>query len=352
MGLRTRLFFDVGALAVTKDALGSSHQLGSSMTLLIPGGDGAFDFSTQPAWRIRAFGHPDGGVGINESALYLRLAFGPQADGRSGAQTIAALAVEAELPQAQKVDPASGEFSSLEELNWYREAIVFFARDALVLVRNFVRRIRTATFQHWLDVGRSEVEVLRPAVLLSEAGALLGEVEHVPLGAAIVIGSTNSAASLPQVTDAASRAGGAVPISDLLLLDAVHWAHFESITKPDNNRVIFYAAMATEVAVKDALKIDSQGNLKEFVTKVVDNPKVSLSASELWDTPCLAVYGKSLRLENKTLFADLQKLFEARNQFVHLGKSREVHLLQEHVRTAVKVIAWLRSIRPSAGISS
>jgi len=68
------------------------------------------------------------------------------------------------------------------------------------------------------------------------------------------------------------------------------------------------------------------------------------AAATLFDEPCLAVIGRSLKVDQPPLFRRVQGLFEDRNQIAHKGLAnlRNESKLRDEVHAATEAVGWLR----------
>jgi hypothetical protein len=115
-----------------------------------------------------------------------------------------------------------------------------------------------------------------------------------------------------------ARNGGALPIAETLLADALY---FIGLNPPDCQRAVLIAAIACEV--KDTLRRKVPPDRLSFVDLILDNPRDwSLAAVALFDKAMNAALGRSLRAERHEVYKDVTKLFEVRNRIAHGGESR------------------------------
>jgi hypothetical protein len=69
------------------------------------------------------------------------------------------------------------------------------------------------------------------------------------------------------------------------------------------------------------------------------------AAHQLFHTGCLAVFGRSLKDEDPSLFNAVGKLFQHRNQIAHSGEAQvTADGLRADVTTARRAIAWVAEV--------
>jgi hypothetical protein len=140
--------------------------------------------------------------------------------------------------------------------------------------------------------------------------------------------------------------GRVTPVPETLLADAEYHAEYKV---HDFRRAVLMAAIACEVKVKTTLRervAPAQRSLLDFA---LDNPReVAVTAAYgLFDKLMLATLGKSLRVDNRSLFRDIEHLYKVRNQIAHHGAVPTESDTRRAVRGARQCFTWLDSLRES-----
>jgi hypothetical protein len=110
---------------------------------------------------------------------------------------------------------------------------------------------------------------------------------------------------------------------------------------------VVLAAIACEIAIKTSLQGNAASDQRQLVDLLLNNPRdYSLAVASLFDRPCKAVLGKSLKEDDRDLFTLLTWLFEDRNKVVHKSLSglRNADTLRDEISAASKGVDWLRDI--------
>src|SRR5205085_911666 len=82
-------------------------------------------------------------------------------------------------------------------------------------------------------------------------------------------------------------------------------------------------AIAAEVAVKSALNFHVGSDQVDLLDLVTGKSREFASASVLlYDVPCRAVLGRSLKVDDRPLYNLVKHLFEERNSIAHTGHVR------------------------------
>lgn len=340
--LTTRLLFDIGSLLLSKDLLGEARAVtyrGRAFSIVFPRNDDSFTFSKQEAWSIHAFGTPTGRLAKDSTALYTKIRFGPMSS--TDWTTIQALAIDTSLPEAAALVNQPSLSSSSSEAQAYRLAVRSLIPDAIALVEDLVGWIRVLTSQYWLPTGDDQIRPLRPVLLLDEQGEPMFDwFEHAP-GDALVMLEGDYALIGQQLEDAVVHLseGDPVPEPELLVQDARYHAIWGS--SRDRARATLFAAMACEAKVKSALLDGATETLRAFVSDVIrhrDFP--SMSMARMFDSPCRAVFGISMRESDDDLWKAVDRLFTARNKFVHERTIPARDDAMAHVEAADAAVKW------------
>jgi hypothetical protein len=159
---------------------------------------------------------------------------------------------------------------------------------------------------------------------------------------------------------ASFRPGGARPVTEVFLRGVLATGHQEippalalladarhlSMRPPqDWLRAVLAAAIATEVRVKQALRSAATDDARPLVDLLLDNPRdASLAAANLFDKAMQAVCGRSLRIEDKGLFKEVESLFRVRNEVAHHARRPTAERGARAVQAAVGAFAWLDSL--------
>ncbi|HUR77809.1 MAG TPA: hypothetical protein VMZ22_07665 [Acidimicrobiales bacterium] len=341
------MFFDVGALLVRAELLGTATVLANSplqFVLRIPASDDEFHFAKNDTWRIHAFGSPGGGAGVSTTALYPQIRFGPMSiDSEPKARTVAVVALDVALPEAQPLVGVDSASESQLERKAYEQAARAATVEGTRLVEETIAWVRVRTAQHWLPATEERVTLLRPVILLGEGGEVRHDAMcHAGGGTIVMLGADNALDASELVRVAARvQAGDRAPHPEQLVQDARYYAAFGS--DADCARATLFAAMACETKIKVELSLKATPTNLPLVEVVLDHRSLPVSVHELFDRPAKAVFGASLKDDDKTLFTAVQKLFEARNAFVHRLTIPSREAARSHVEAAVSVLAWISS---------
>lgn len=139
---------------------------------------------------------------------------------------------------------------------------------------------------------------------------------------------------------------GRVQIPEILLAQAAYWVR--GTPDPKHGLAVVLLAMACETKVRNVLTDGAKPEVEPLVTALFKRPIFQQSAHELFGQIAYAVLGRSLRDDNRPVFTQVQKLFEARNQMAHRGAEPDRAGTWEFVRTAYDVFDWLRQFDPIA----
>jgi hypothetical protein len=108
---------------------------------------------------------------------------------------------------------------------------------------------------------------------------------------------------------------------------------------------VLLAAIACEIAVKNTLLEVASPHQRQLVESLLQNPRdFSLAAIALFDKPCLAVLGRSLKAQDTALYKRVEALFEDRNRIAHraLAGLRPEKDLRSEVGAAREAVSWVR----------
>ena len=131
-------------------------------------------------------------------------------------------------------------------------------------------------------------------------------------------------------------------LADLLLADAEHLLAAEV---PQCREAVLLAAIACEVGIRSALRSACPAEAAPLLEFALANPRdVSVQAAALFDKASAAAIGRSLRVENRSTYVSVTRLFEARNGVAHRGESPAVHDPRAHVSAARDALDWAASL--------
>jgi hypothetical protein len=344
MTLTTRIFFDVGALLVRDELLGTSLPIRRSeltFTLKFPADDDDFAFSSHPEWRIHAFGSPGGGVGEIVTALYPSTRFGPmQIREEPKGRTIAVLALDVVLPEAQPLEDVEHSNSVPGNLEGYHRAAHEAINLGTLLMQEVIAWLRVATDQFWLPRSEGKPLALRPVILFAEDGDVRHDAIHLCGSGLVLIEAQNALRpeQLDQVVNHLRRDEKA-PEPEELIGDAQYISAFGS--ERDCARATLFAAMACETKIKAALQSNAVASNAPLVDLILK--RRTLPVYELFDRPAETVLGSSLRATDEQLYNGVREVFGARNQFVHHLDVPSREDSRAHVSSAKEACRWIDS---------
>ena len=133
------------------------------------------------------------------------------------------------------------------------------------------------------------------------------------------------------------------PLEESLFADAKYLAWIAD--PPQLREAVLLAAVACEVKIKQMLYLACPPEASPILDWALNSPRdVSQQAVGLFDKVAEAVTGRSLRLEGKSVYKDLDKLFQDRNAIAHRGSAIEPSEVRSHLRAAEAAIAWADSL--------
>lgn len=137
---------------------------------------------------------------------------------------------------------------------------------------------------------------------------------------------------------------GRIQIPEILLAQAAYWVR--GTPDPKHGLAVVLLGMACETKVRNVLIDAAKPEVEPLLTALFKKPIFQASAHELFGQIAHAVVGRSLRDENRPVFTQVQKLFEARNQMAHRGSEPDRADTWAFVLTAYDVFDWLRQFEP------
>jgi hypothetical protein len=133
--------------------------------------------------------------------------------------------------------------------------------------------------------------------------------------------------------------GDEPPLAEVLLADAVYLAGEQH---PDPGRAVLTAAIALEVRVKEVLREGASPQAQRVVDLMLDSPRDwPQPAAALFDKATGAVLGRSLRNEQRTIYNDVDRLFQVRNRIAHRGEIPSAKEARDLVENARVAFVWL-----------
>jgi hypothetical protein len=130
------------------------------------------------------------------------------------------------------------------------------------------------------------------------------------------------------------------PLWARILADAQYYVSSDEWAAWD--RAVLFAALACELAIKDALRILARGSEGQLVELLLENPRDwSMAAVALFDKPLKVLSGRSLREDKKKVWKRLNALFQRRNEIAHRATRPAQEDAEELVGAAVEATEWL-----------
>ena len=331
--LRSEFHFELNNLLVEKSALGATidfQRAGYRIQIYLPSEDGGFpdpEESTLKVFGDQA-GIKDGGP--IRTVLVIRVAV--WGDGPVGA-------VNFEHPE----DDGSVEGAIEEGINFLERT--FYAAEAATADLIDWMRIHG---QPWLALHGEKPRSIDWSSLFDETvgrplpvafrGAVL---PRFPAASAI---GRNLFSSMSKLLD---ENGQTLPIAETLLADS---HHFLASQPPDLSRAVLLAAIASEVKVKEVLRLRSSPQVLPVLDLLLENPRDwSMAAAALFDKAMLAVTGTSLRTSHRVLFNGISDLFAIRNRIAHRGEKPSEEAAKKAIVAATQTFAWLNGLPIDGG---
>lgn len=132
--------------------------------------------------------------------------------------------------------------------------------------------------------------------------------------------------------------GREIELSEGILADArfMGWP----AKNPYYRQAIVLAAMACELKVKDTIRRLAKPSQEELVRLILESPRdVTLAAIFLYSKGLKAVYGRSLKEDNRELYNRIDELLQIRNAIIHKGGSCK------HTPADDDIAGWLTYLR-------
>lgn len=152
-----------------------------------------------------------------------------------------------------------------------------------------------------------------------------------------------TASDFEQIAEHVSH-GTKVPIAETLLADAEYYG---SHSVKDFRRAVLMAAIACEVKVKGVLRVLATEETRPLLDYALDNPRevTVTAATGLFDKLMLATTQRSLRLDDRPLFKEIDEMYKVRNRIAHSGLMPDEAEAGRVVRAARRCFTWLDSLR-------
>jgi hypothetical protein len=146
------------------------------------------------------------------------------------------------------------------------------------------------------------------------------------------------------VEQAEAAVGGSVPNLGRTFLAEALWSASISVSRRPSQAVVL-AAVACEVSAKTRLRELADPKARPLLDVLVDNVR-GITARDLFHHVPQALIGRSLRTEDRELWKKIDRLFEKRNQVVHVGASVSEEEANELAWAASNAVRWLDWLRP------
>jgi hypothetical protein len=325
--------FEISGLWVKAELLGTRHETTFSnheLALILPRKAGDFGIGKSGDPLLRCLGSY-----TNDAA-----------SGEKVAAEVLVVRVEVEVESDLKGSPDPYTKPENDVIN---QGIIIL-QNTVGIARSFVRRyaalVRAELDQYWLGSSESEPKAIWVSSLFDGDGYLI------PVGyseAFCVSWRPLDRALGPSVNlrliDAASRE--ITPdLANTFLRDA-EYAAFEAVHS-NLRQAVMLAAIACEIKVKDVITALASEEQEPLVNLLLENPRDwTMAAASLFDKGMAAVCGRSLRVEDKSLFKEVEKIFQDRNKIAHKGGTKVSldDVLKKHVTSAKAAFAWLDGVQ-------
>lgn len=315
----------VQSLWASRALLGTAHGLeyqGASLSIHFPAHGDDFPFGYPRGQELRTLsGESSGTEEDPEQIVGVRIlqvrAYFEVADG----------------DEAALVEAASGRMDDLWRLS----------ASGLAEVLAWVRVFR---WQPWLALSDEQPQIIGlTSVMKLDSGDRLPFSWNPPTVAYMLPGES---ALLPEDMSflmAQVNTGAEPPVADTLLADAQELLR-GTRTAAQARRPALIAAIACEAKVKEALRRVVSAPAAPLLDIILDNPRdVSLPVRALFDLGAKAACGRSLRDEDRTLYTQIQRLFEVRNAIAHRGETPASDAeARDLIIAARRAFDWLDSL--------
>ncbi len=224
--------------------------------------------------------------------------------------------------------------------------------DAAIGRMRAAARLAVKRLVDWVRIDRGQVWMSPPLEYPEQIGSeqLVDLDRNMTLGVTVFTGGTllvlpaDTELRSPDLVSLASRLPEEPPLWSRLLADAQHYTWSPEWAAPD--RAVLFAAIALELAVKDALRTLAADSARPIVDLLLDSPRDwSVAAASLFDKPMDVVAKRSLRVENLELWKRVDRLFQWRNRIAHRGQRLENEESKQLVASAVEAMTWLQSLQ-------
>lgn len=121
---------------------------------------------------------------------------------------------------------------------------------------------------------------------------------------------------------------------------------------PNLRYAVLLAAIACEIKVKDAITALASPEQQSLVNLLLESPRDwTMTAVSLFGKGLKAICGKSLRDEDRSLYNEIDLLFQDRNRIAHRGGIRvsSDNILRNHIASAKSAFEWLDKLLSQAG---
>ena len=327
--MQSHFHFSVSGLLVHGDLLGTSTGFdiaGRTVTLTFPASE--TDFGVRPDdLDMYTLGggmkHSDTDVWLTRSVQLIRVT------------------VELEIPMP------TGDTSEVspEVINQTQARLADAAEVARAAMRRYLDFARTTMGQHWL--GHSG-KLPRVAWLTEVRDVATGERVRTGFQDPLQLfgGGHETAITSDIHRDLIDRVRGfeEPSLPEVLLADAKYLAW--RARPPQSREALLLAAIACEVAIRDCLRAACPEISRAVLEYAIASPRdVSVQAIGLFDKAALAVTGRSLRLEDKELYKQVDILFQNRNDVAHRGGEKTSEAVRGGIMAAANAIVWAGTLK-------
>ena len=218
---------------------------------------------------------------------------------------------------------------------------------ALEVADELLLRLRVIGEQSWMPPSHVSPELVGTADLIdAESGKRVRNIGDDRM-LILVGGSEEDALSAAGILEGMEGLAGNSPIPEaaLLLHDAAETLTARSgreRPRQDTRRAVLLAAIASEVAIRDALREKTPADRRPLVDLFAKHwSDVDVAIAVIPHTFMKAAVGRSLHEDDPELFARVERLFTRRNRVAHRGEEPTLQQAREAVSAARGLARWL-----------
>jgi hypothetical protein len=132
--------------------------------------------------------------------------------------------------------------------------------------------------------------------------------------------------------------GDSPPDAETLLADGFYFAFHDETPHPA--RGLLLAGIAAELKIKSTLREKCRPDASPLVEFVVERGRIA----QLLAGPVEGAVGRSLLDDDKSLYDDVRRLFELRNDYVHHANQPDADEARTAIQAAYRLFDWLNGL--------